>query len=120
MARLAALTTHSLPALKHFLRGETEFRRGNYTEAFEAFRLATAEDSTFALAHFRLAHAANWAVPERLDVGLAHGPEPRPARIRGPALAAAEAARAGLLRVADRRTRRGRARLPRGYARLSR
>ena len=63
MGRLAALTTHSLPALKHFLRGETEFRRGHYTEAFEAFRLATAADSTFALAHFRLAHAANWAVP---------------------------------------------------------
>lgn len=63
MGRLAALTTHSLPALKHFLRGETEFRQGHYTEAFEAFRAATAEDSTFALAHFRLAHAANWAVP---------------------------------------------------------
>ena len=42
MGRLAALTTHSLPALKHFLRGETEFRQGHYMEAFEAFRLATA------------------------------------------------------------------------------
>jgi tetratricopeptide (TPR) repeat protein len=63
MGRLAALTTHSLPALKHFLRGETEFRQGHYMSAFEAFRLATAADSTFALAHYRLAHAANWAVP---------------------------------------------------------
>ena len=63
MGRLAALTTHSLPALKHFLRGEAEFRQGHYMEAFEAFGLATAADSTFALAHYRLAHAANWAVP---------------------------------------------------------
>jgi len=63
LGRLAALTTRSLPALKAYLEGESEFREGLYASAFEAFRHATELDSTFALAHYRVAQAATWSVP---------------------------------------------------------
>lgn len=62
MAGLAALTSGSMTALKSYLEGETHYRRGEYRQAFDAFRAATVEDSTFALAHYRLAQAANWSV----------------------------------------------------------
>jgi tetratricopeptide (TPR) repeat protein len=67
LGRLAALTTTSLPALKAYLEGESEFREGLYASAFEAFRHATELDSSFALAHYRLAQAANWTVPPGWD-----------------------------------------------------
>ena len=63
LGRLAALTTTSLPALKAYLEGESDFREGLYASAFDAFRRATELDSTFALAHYRVAQASNWAVP---------------------------------------------------------
>jgi len=63
LGRLAALTTTSLPALKAYLEGESEFRMGLYASAFDAFHRAAALDSTFALAHYRLAQASSWAVP---------------------------------------------------------
>lgn len=62
LARIAALTSSSLPALKAYLEGEGHYRAGRYGAAFEAFRSAVIEDSTFALAHYRLSLAANWAV----------------------------------------------------------
>ena len=55
LARLAALTTESLPALKAWLAGERAFRLGKYFEAIDAFRHAGALDDSFALAHYRLA-----------------------------------------------------------------
>jgi len=55
LARLAALTTNSLPALKTWLAGERAFRLGKYFEAIDAFRHAGALDESFALAHYRLA-----------------------------------------------------------------
>ncbi|MBA4160043.1 MAG: hypothetical protein H0X65_21640 [Gemmatimonadetes bacterium] len=61
IAQLAALTTHSLPALRTFLDGEQHYRRGRYGEAVEAFRQATGLDSTFALAYYRMSTAAIWA-----------------------------------------------------------
>jgi tetratricopeptide (TPR) repeat protein len=61
MAELAARTTESLPALKAYLDGEREFRTGHYKEAVDAFQRAVAADSTFALAHYRLATAYTWA-----------------------------------------------------------
>ena len=63
LGRLAAVTTSSLTALKAYLEGESEFREGLYASAFEAFRHATELDSSFALAHYRVAQAANWSVP---------------------------------------------------------
>lgn len=59
--RVAARTTHSLPALRLYLAGEGEFRRGRFAEAIEAFRGAIAADSTFSLALFRLSNALTWS-----------------------------------------------------------
>jgi len=58
LTRLGALTTDSLSALKAYLKGECEFRAGRYYQALEAFQDAAAEDTTFALGHYRLAAAA--------------------------------------------------------------
>ena len=55
LARLGALTTTSLVALKHYLAGEREFRMGRHLQALDAFRRATSEDRSFALAYYRLA-----------------------------------------------------------------
>ena len=67
-ARLAALTTSSLSALKDYLDGEAQLRDGHYTEAAEHFRRAVAADSTFALAHYRLAWTYGWS--HEADAGV--------------------------------------------------
>ncbi|MGH7509754.1 MAG: BTAD domain-containing putative transcriptional regulator [Gemmatimonadales bacterium] len=59
-ARLAAVTTSSLPALKVYLDGEGALRAGQHPEAIEAFQQATRLDTTFALAYYGLARAATW------------------------------------------------------------
>jgi serine/threonine-protein kinase len=58
LAKLAARTTQSLSALKAYLRGESDFRAGRYFQALESFQNAAAEDTSFALAYYRLAAAA--------------------------------------------------------------
>lgn len=55
IVRTAATTTSSLPALKAYLEGEQEYRRGEHRDAADAFRRALEADSSFALAHYRLA-----------------------------------------------------------------
>jgi serine/threonine-protein kinase len=60
VTRLAAVTTSSLPALKSYLEGETALRTGNFDGALEAFRSAGEEDTTFALAWYRMAVTAQW------------------------------------------------------------
>ena len=60
ITRLAGVTTDSLPALKHYLKGEKEFRNGDPKNAIEAFQMAVAEDPEFALAWYRLSWAAAW------------------------------------------------------------
>ncbi len=55
LARLAALTTTSLAALKAYLQGEHQFRLGRHLQALDAYRRATMEDRSFALAYYRLA-----------------------------------------------------------------
>jgi tetratricopeptide (TPR) repeat protein len=57
LARLAALTTDSLPALKAWLDGERAFRLARHLEAADAFRRATDADPSFALAWYRQAAA---------------------------------------------------------------
>jgi TolB-like protein len=59
----AALTTRSLPALKDYLVGERNLRGGygDFDSAIAGFQRAVAEDSTFALAYYRLGVAAGWA-----------------------------------------------------------
>jgi tetratricopeptide (TPR) repeat protein len=61
VAGLAGQTTHSLPALKAYLEGERQFRRGAFRQALSGFQEAIALDSTFALAYYRLAIAYGWA-----------------------------------------------------------
>ena len=60
--RIAAVTTTSLPALKAFFEGEEQFRRGQFAASVASFQRAVAEDSTFALAHYRLSLVAEWAL----------------------------------------------------------
>lgn len=65
LARLAALTTTSLSALRAWLEGEHCFRQGRYFEAMDAFQEAVTEDPRFALAYYRLAAVrAAAALPE--------------------------------------------------------
>jgi tetratricopeptide (TPR) repeat protein len=64
--RIAAVTTSSLPALKAFLEGEELFRRAQFAAAVEAFRRAVEEDSTFALAWYRLSLSAEWNLQDDL------------------------------------------------------
>jgi serine/threonine-protein kinase len=56
-ARLAAVTTASLPALRSYLAGEQAYRSGQYSAAASAFQEAGTADSTFALAFYRLSMA---------------------------------------------------------------
>ena len=61
LTQTAAMTTRSLSALKAFLDGERNLRNGKPDTAIAGFQRAIAEDSTFALAYYRLAVAAGWA-----------------------------------------------------------
>jgi tetratricopeptide (TPR) repeat protein len=60
LAQGAALSTASLPALREYLDGERAMREGDFAAAHDAYAAATALDSTFALAHYRLSSAADW------------------------------------------------------------
>jgi tetratricopeptide (TPR) repeat protein len=61
LARAAATTTRSLPALKAYLEGERELREARYTGASDAFAQAVRADPEFALAYYRLGIAADRA-----------------------------------------------------------
>jgi len=58
--RAASRTTASLPALKAYLEGEAHLRHADFEAAGEAYDRAVATDSTFALAHVRLALVYGW------------------------------------------------------------
>jgi len=60
LARTAAVTTSALPALKAYLDAERNLRAAEVDSAVAGFQLATDLDSSFALAHYRLAVAAMW------------------------------------------------------------
>jgi TolB-like protein len=66
LAQTAAITTRSLPALKAYLDAERRLRTASLQPAkidssITMFQRAVSEDSTFALAQYRLAVAAGWA-----------------------------------------------------------
>jgi DNA-binding SARP family transcriptional activator len=61
LLRTAAVTTTSLPAFKAYLLGEGLMRAGQFERAADDYLAAIALDSTFALAHYRLALAREWA-----------------------------------------------------------
>jgi eukaryotic-like serine/threonine-protein kinase len=60
LTQTAASTTRSLPALKAYLDAERNLRAAQFDSAVAGFQRATALDSSFALAHYRLAVAAAW------------------------------------------------------------
>jgi tetratricopeptide (TPR) repeat protein len=57
---LESITTRSVPALKAYLQGEALLRSSDFRLAIPPFERAVAEDSTFALAYYRLATAQGW------------------------------------------------------------
>ncbi len=58
--RVSAMTTASIPALRAYLEGERLFRYSQFAEAQAAFTKAIEQDSTFAIAHYRLAQTYGW------------------------------------------------------------
>jgi serine/threonine-protein kinase len=60
LSRIAALTTDSLAALKAYLEGERHFRAGRLDSSVQALERAIRIDSSFALAHYRMATASLW------------------------------------------------------------
>lgn len=60
---LSRVTTSSLEALEAYLEGEQYWRSALLEEAGEAFTRAIRHDSTFALAHYRLAIVHHWLGP---------------------------------------------------------
>jgi tetratricopeptide (TPR) repeat protein len=61
---LASGTSLALPALRFYLDGKAEYRRGNYEDAATHFAQALVEDSTFALAALGLRMATGWVGPK--------------------------------------------------------
>jgi DNA-binding SARP family transcriptional activator/TolB-like protein len=57
---LAAVTTSSLPALRDYVDAERFIRAGDFPAAMTLLERAIAQDSTFALAYYRLSSAADW------------------------------------------------------------
>jgi DNA-binding SARP family transcriptional activator/TolB-like protein len=61
LEHVAATTTASLPALRAFLEGERATTAGQPSVAVDAYARAVREDSTFALAHYRLSTTVLWS-----------------------------------------------------------
>ncbi len=57
---LATTATHSVEAFRRYLAGMDLLNRWNLPAAAAEFERATAIDSTFALAYYRLSHALSW------------------------------------------------------------
>ena len=76
LSRLAALTTDSLTALKAYLEAERHFRAWQPDSCIEAAQRAVRIDSSFALAHYRLATVLMWTdwphAGEVVDRALRH------------------------------------------------
>jgi tetratricopeptide (TPR) repeat protein/TolB-like protein len=60
LVNMSRVTTRSLPALKAYLAGEEQYRRGRYAAAIRNYQAAVEEDSIFARAMFRLGTAYMW------------------------------------------------------------
>ena len=76
LGETAALTTHSLSALKAYLDGERRLRAASLQvpkldSAIAMFQDAVSDDSLFALAYYRMAVAAGWANRHALSTAAA-------------------------------------------------
>ena len=54
------VTTTNLQTYQHYFQGEQLFNKSQFRDAEQEFRQAIAIDSTFALAHYRLAYVLDW------------------------------------------------------------
>jgi len=71
--RLVQLTSTSLPALRAYLDGQVDYRRGQYREAGDQFSRALDLDSTFALAALGLIAARVWVITDYDSRGVRLG-----------------------------------------------
>jgi tetratricopeptide (TPR) repeat protein len=86
--RLASLLTESVPALRDYLEGDAAFRRGDFSTARDHLERAVEQDSTFALALWRLGETWGWLE----GIGAREGREyKRRAAVHGDRLPAREA-----------------------------
>lgn len=73
--RVSGLTTGSLEAMRDYLTGEQFYRKAEWDSAAAAFQQAIDQDSTFALAHYRLAMSLGWkggyGLPRAREASLA-------------------------------------------------
>jgi tetratricopeptide (TPR) repeat protein len=60
--RVAGITTDNVDAIRAYLRGQQYYRESNWDSALVAFSEAVNEDSTFALAHYRLGLTYGWNI----------------------------------------------------------
>ena len=67
LPRMALSATSSLEALVAFLKGESLFRDYKFNDAITQFQAATAADSTFAMAYYKVANISDWV--GRSDLG---------------------------------------------------
>ena len=67
LVRIASRSTHSLPALKHYLVGASTLRRAQFDSAVASFTNAAEIDTTFALAYYGLSLAAEHATQADLS-----------------------------------------------------
>ena len=58
LARVAATSSSSLPAAKAYFAAEQHMGNGRFSAAIDALRDAVRQDSGFALAYYRMSHAA--------------------------------------------------------------
>jgi tetratricopeptide (TPR) repeat protein/TolB-like protein len=63
--RVSAITTTSVDAIRAYLDGMQYYRRSQWDSAIAAFQTALEEDSTFALAHHKLASSFGWSLRHR-------------------------------------------------------
>jgi len=60
LQRLESISTSSSTALKFYLEGESYLRAGRYDAAVAAYKKAVNEDSTFAMAYYRIAYSSSF------------------------------------------------------------
>lgn len=68
--KVAQATTTNLEAYQHYFKGEQLISQLKFDEAKKELQNAIALDSTFALAHYRLAYALAWSLEERAKVQI--------------------------------------------------
>ncbi|MGH7693376.1 MAG: serine/threonine-protein kinase, partial [Gemmatimonadaceae bacterium] len=70
-ARLTSIGSRSIPALKAFLRGEQQYRKGFMDSAHAEYERASTLDTTFGLAFNRLAETIGWLGSDTDSLALA-------------------------------------------------